>query len=66
MCDKEGLVNVVDAYLGPDGVLWVLDIGIVNTLKSTNKLVKPKKYAEPRVVGIDVASGRVSTSQDAG
>ncbi|VVC38085.1 Major royal jelly protein/protein yellow [Cinara cedri] len=57
-CDNEGLVNVVDAYLGPDGVLWVLDVGVINTLAPANTLVKPKKYTEPKVVGIDVATGR--------
>jgi len=61
MCDGEGLVNVVDVYLGPDGVLWILDIGIVDTLPSPDRANKPKKYDDPKVLGIDVTTGIVST-----
>lgn len=65
LCDTEGLVNVVDAYLGPDGVLWVLDVGVVDTLRRTTADGKPTKYNDPRVLGIDVASGDVSVSRSA-
>lgn len=60
-CDKPGIVNVVDLYLGPDGILWVLDIGIVHTSMSEDKRTKPYKYTDPRVLGIDVVTGKVST-----
>jgi len=60
LCDSEGLVNVVDVYLGPDGILWILDIGIVDTLPSPDRASKPKKYHDPKVLGIDVTTGLVS------
>lgn len=60
-CDKPGLVNVVDLYLGPDGILWVLDTGIVHTAMSDDSGIKPYKYTDPRVLGIDVVTGKVST-----
>jgi len=59
-CDIECLVNVVDVYLGPDGILWILDIGIVNTLPSPDSASKLKKYNDPMVLGIDVTTGIVS------
>lgn len=59
-CDSEGLVNVVDVYLGPDGILWILDIGVVDTLTSPDRTSKPKKYNDPKVLGIDVTTGTVS------
>eukprot|EP00102_Acyrthosiphon_pisum_P011818 XP_008180698.1 PREDICTED: uncharacterized protein LOC100574059 [Acyrthosiphon pisum] len=55
--DSECLVNVVDVYLGPDGILWILDIGIVNTLPSPDSATKPTKYNDPKVLGIDVTTG---------
>lgn len=61
VCDGEGLVNVVDVYLGPDGILWILDIGIVDTLPSPDRASKPKKYDDPKVLGIDITTGTVST-----
>jgi len=60
LCDSEGLVNVVDVYLGPDGILWILDIGVVDTLTSPDRASKPKKYNDPKVLGIDVTTGIVS------
>jgi len=60
LCDSEGLVNVVNVYLGPDGILWILDIGIVDTLPSPDRASKPKKYNDPKVLGIDVTTGIVS------
>lgn len=61
-CDESAIVNAVDLYLGPDGVLWVLDIGVVDTaLRPTDRMEgRPNaKYADPKILGIDVATGKV-------
>lgn len=48
------LQNVVDLALDLQNILWVLDVGVVNTLG------QPVRRAEPKVVGIDVVTGKVS------
>jgi hypothetical protein len=53
--DHKAIVNAVDIYMGQNGILWVLDIGVVNTLEE-----KPKKECEAKVLGIDYGNGRVS------
>ncbi|KAL0104722.1 hypothetical protein PUN28_016390 [Cardiocondyla obscurior] len=49
----EALQNVVDLALDIQDILWVLDVGIVNTLE------QPVRRCPPKVVGIDVKSGKV-------
>ncbi|XP_015116466.1 major royal jelly protein 1 [Diachasma alloeum] len=49
----EALQSVIDIVLDVQDVLWVLDSGIVNTL------TQPIKRCSPKVVAIDVKSGRV-------
>ncbi|XP_011881011.1 PREDICTED: major royal jelly protein 1 [Vollenhovia emeryi] len=49
----EALQNVVDLVLDIQEILWVLDVGIVNTLE------QPVRRCPPKVVGIDVKSGKV-------
>lgn len=48
-----GLQNVVDIVLDIQDILWVLDVGIVNTLE------QPVRRCPPKVVGINVKSGKV-------
>lgn len=52
--DDETLVNAVDLVFGQDGVLWVLDIGITQTLRS--KSIK----SDPKIVGYDANTGQVN------
>ncbi|KZC08252.1 PREDICTED: major royal jelly protein 1 [Dufourea novaeangliae] len=49
----QALQSVVDIVLDMQDVLWVLDVGIVNTLE------QPVRRCPPKVVGIDVKSGKV-------
>lgn len=48
------LQSAVDIILDMQDILWVLDVGIVNTLE------QPVRRCPPKVVGIDVKSGKVS------
>lgn len=41
--------------MGQNGILWILDIGIINTLEE-----KPKRECEAKILGIESGSGRVS------
>jgi len=49
----EALQSVVDLALDIQEIVWVLDVGIVNTLE------QPVRRCPPKVVGIDVKSGKV-------
>ncbi|KYQ52171.1 Major royal jelly protein 1 [Trachymyrmex zeteki] len=49
----KALQSVVDMTLDIQEILWVLDVGIVNTLE------QPVRRCPPKVVGIDVKSGKV-------
>lgn len=53
--DQGSIVNAIDLYLGPDGILWVLDIGVINTLEE-----KPQMKCGAKVLGIDYGNGSVS------
>lgn len=48
------LQNVVDLYLDPQNILWVLDTGVVNTLD------QPVRNCPPKVLAINVSTGKVS------
>ncbi|GLV34804.1 yellow-g [Carabus blaptoides fortunei] len=47
------LQSVVDLHLCGNNILWVLDVGIVNTLE------QPVRRCPPKVVGISVKTGKV-------
>ncbi|XP_017887555.1 major royal jelly protein 1 [Ceratina calcarata] len=49
----QALQSVVDLVLDMQDILWVLDVGIVNTLE------QPVRRCPPKVVGINVSSGKV-------
>ncbi|XP_012227994.1 major royal jelly protein 1 [Linepithema humile] len=49
----QALQSAVDIVLDYQDILWVLDVGIVNTLE------QPVRRCPPKVVGIDVKSGKV-------
>lgn len=50
-CDA--LQSAVDLFVDANGILWVLDVGIVNTLE------QPVRRCPPKVVGIDLSTGKV-------
>lgn len=50
-CDA--LQNVVDVFLDAQNILWVLDVGIVNTLD------QPVKRCDPKVLALDPRTGAV-------
>ncbi|KAJ8959616.1 hypothetical protein NQ318_021802 [Aromia moschata] len=50
--DANAFQNVVDIYLDENYLLWVLDIGVVNTL------CEPIRRSPPKVVAINVLNGR--------
>lgn len=52
--NDETLVNAVDLVLGQNGVIWVLDIGITQTLRS--KSIE----GDPKIVGYDANTGQVN------
>lgn len=45
--------SVVDLFLDANDILWVLDVGVVNTLE------QPVRRCPPKVVGIDVNTDKV-------
>lgn len=54
----QALQSAVDVFLDPYDVLWVLDVGVVNTLEQSIRRCPPK------IVGISVRSGKVVQSID--
>lgn len=52
--DHEAIINAVDIYMDKNGILWVLDIGIINTLEE-----KSKRECNAKILGIDYGNGRV-------
>jgi len=47
------LQNVVDLFLDPQEVLWVLDTGVINSLE------QPERKCPPKVVALNVKTGKV-------
>lgn len=56
----EALQSAVDIVLDVQDILWVLDVGIVNTLE------QPIRRCSPKVVAINVKSGKVVKVVDLG
>lgn len=54
----QSLQSAVDIFLDPNEILWVLDVGVVNTLE------QPVRRCPPKVVGINVKTGRVVQNID--
>lgn len=54
----QAIQSAVDLFLDPYDILWVLDVGIVNTLEQAVRRCPPK------VVGINVRTGKVVQSID--
>ncbi|KAJ1527762.1 hypothetical protein ONE63_007717 [Megalurothrips usitatus] len=54
----EALQNVVDLFLDVNDILWVLDVGIVNTLDN------PTRRCAPKVVGFNIKTGKLVKSID--
>lgn len=52
----QALQSAVDLFLDPNDILWVLDVGLVNTLE------QPVRRCPPKVVGINVKTGKVVQS----
>ncbi|KAL1457427.1 hypothetical protein WDU94_007661 [Cyamophila willieti] len=52
-CSCEAIVNAVDVYLDCKGIVWFLDVGIVNTLET------PEKRCGPKVIGVHCETGKV-------
>lgn len=49
------LINAVDLVLGQDSTLWVLDIGISDTLSG-----HPSRSDDPKILGFNPATGNVN------
>lgn len=54
----QALQSVVDIFLDGNDILWALDTGLVNTLD------QPVRRCAPKIVGINVRSGRVVKNID--
>lgn len=54
----QALQSAVDIFLDPNEILWVLDVGLVNTLE------QPVRRCPPKVVGINVRTGKVVQNID--
>lgn len=52
--DTAAVQNAVDMHMDPTGVLWLLDIGLVNTME------QPVRRTRPRVFAVDVETDEVS------
>lgn len=50
--DPTAFQNVVDLYLDENNILWVLDIGVVNTF------TQPIRKAPPKVIAINILTGK--------
>ncbi|KAE8737024.1 hypothetical protein FOCC_FOCC017518 [Frankliniella occidentalis] len=55
-CDA--LQNVVDLFIDVNDILWVLDVGITNTLDN------PTRRCAPKVVGFNIKTGKLVKSID--
>lgn len=53
-CISGSVINAVDLVMGQDGMLWVLDVGIANTISD-----HPVKYGDPKIIGVEIATGKV-------
>jgi len=51
-------INAVDLVMGYDGVLWVLDIGVTDTLGA-----RPCRKGVAKIIGFDVAAGKVNDKE---
>lgn len=49
----QALQSVVDVFVDPQEIVWVLDVGVVHTLE------QPIKRCPPKVVGISAKTGQV-------
>lgn len=49
----QAIQSATDIFLDPNDILWVLDVGIVNTLE------QPVRRCPPKVVGINVKTNKV-------
>lgn len=54
----QSLQSVVDLFLDPQEVLWVLDVGVVHTLEN------PIRRCPPKVVAISMKTGKVLKTLD--
>lgn len=54
----QALQSAIDIFLDPYDILWVLDVGLVNTLE------QPVRRCPPKIVGINVKTGRVVQTID--
>lgn len=54
--DSTPLINAVDLVLGQDNMLWVLDIGISDTLSGY-----PAKSDDPKILGFNPITGSVNS-----
>lgn len=54
----QALQSVVDIFLDSNDILWALDTGLVNTLE------QPVRRCPPKILGINVRSGRVVQNVD--
>ncbi|KAG5308174.1 YELL protein, partial [Acromyrmex insinuator] len=52
------LQNVVDLFLDPQEVLWVLDTGVINSLE------QPERKCPPKVVALNIKTGKVLKTVD--
>ncbi|XP_003493838.1 major royal jelly protein 5 [Bombus impatiens] len=52
------LQNVVDIYLDPQNILWVLDTGVVNTLD------EPMRRCPPKILAVNVVTGKLVKTVD--
>lgn len=50
------LQNVVDIFLDPQDILWVLDTGVINSLE------QPERKCPPKVVALNIKTGKVRQS----
>lgn len=53
--DSTAIQNPVDMYLDPMGIIWVLDIGQVNTT-----VQQPVHRIQPKIIAINVQTNKVS------
>ncbi|XP_075231801.1 major royal jelly protein 1-like [Lycorma delicatula] len=53
-CDA--IRNAVDLYLDENDTLWVLDVGVINTLE------EPENIAAPKVIGINPVTSKIKYS----
>ncbi|XP_022917184.1 major royal jelly protein 3 [Onthophagus taurus] len=55
---QDGLISVVDLFIDAQEILWILDVGVANSLE------QPIRHSKPKVVAYDMKTGKMLKTLD--